>query len=494
LISKCFGFLREMVMANYYGTTYITDAYVMAFTILSVLFGGLIYAISAAYIPLFSKISEKKGEVEGDLYTSRIINILLVITILISIIGILFSKGIISILAGGFHGETAELASFYVKVLFSYIIFSSTASILDSYLQYKGIFLSQVISGYLVSISTIAAIIISAHYNYHYLAFGVVIGYALRYIVMNKIAKKNKYKYTLTIQYDQHVKEMIKLAVPTFIGSYMLYLNQFVDKTIASGLTEGSIAALNYAALLNSMIMGITITILTTIIYPKLTKANSLEQYDKFNSIINTGLNLVVLIALPCSLGAMVYSDPVIQLVYERGVFDSTATAMTSSAFFYYAAGLLFMSVNDLMIRVYYSIHDMKKPMVYSAISVIINIILNFVLVQYMAHSGLALATSIASLCSTVMLYLGLRYQYSYIRVFSSGKKLAKIAVAAIISVGISYIIYSQISLTLNSVTLTRFMQLLIPIAAAAISYLFLLTMLKVDEVKLLKKIIKRKS
>jgi len=214
----------------------------------------------------------------------------------------------------------------------------------------------------------------------------------------------------------------------------------------------------------------------------------------EFNSIINTGLNLVVLIALPCSLGAMVYSDPVIQLVYERGVFDSTATAMTSSAFFYYAAGLLFMSVNDLMIRVYYSIHDMKKPMVYSAISVIINIILNFVLVQYMAHSGLALATSIASLCSTVMLYLGLRYQYSYIRVFSSGKKLAKIAVAAIISVGISYIIYSQISLTLNSVTLTRFMQLLIPIAAAAISYLFLLTMLKVDEVKLLKKIIKRKS
>lgn len=494
LVSKCFGFLREMVMANYYGTTYVTDAYVMAFTILSVLFGGLIFAISTAYIPLFSKINERKGNTEGDLYTSGIINILLAITIIISIIGIIFSKEIISILASGFHGETADLASFYIKVLFSYIIFSSTASILDSYMQYKGIFLPQVISGYLVSICTIAAIVISARYNDHYLAFGVVLGYALRFIVMNRIAKKNNYRHTFTFQYDRHIKEMIVLAIPTFIGSYMLYLNQFVDKTIASGLKVGSISALNYASLLNNMIMGITITILTTMIYPKLTKANSLQQYDRFNSIISTGLNLVVLIALPCSLGAMIYNDQLIQLVYERGVFDSTATAMTSSAFFYYAAGLLFMSVNDLMIRVYYSIHDMKTPMVYSAIGVIINVILNLILVQYMAHSGLALATSIASLCSTVMLYYGLRHKYSHIKVFSSGKKLIKIAAAAIVSIGLSYAVYSQISLAFNSVMLTRFVQLLIPVAVAAMSYLLLLSIFKVDEVKLLRQIIKRNS
>ncbi len=491
LISKCFGFLREMVMANYYGTTYITDAYVMSFTILSVLFGGLIYAISTAYIPVFSKTNEKLGTKEGDLYTSRIITILLVIAILIAIIGILFSNGLISVLASGFDAETAELASFYVKVLFSYIVFSSTASILDSYLQYKGTFLPQIISGYLVSIGSIAAIIISARTDHHHLAYGIVVGYALRFIVMTGIAKRNSFRYTFSLKFNKQIKDMVYLAIPAFIGSYMLYVNQFVDKTIASGLKVGSISALNYASLLNNMIIGITITVLTTIIYPKLTKANSLEQYDRFNSIIGTGLNLVVLIALPCSLGAMVYCRQIIQLVYERGVFDETATVMTSSAFFYYSAGLIFMSLNDLMTRIYYSIHDMKTPMIYSAIGVIINVVLNFILVRYMAHSGLALATSIASLCSTIMLSQGMKRKYPNIKVFNSRKTLIKITAAAILSVGFSYMINTHITVMFENIFLTRFTQLLIPVVSAAVLYLLLLTAFKVDEVKLLRRIIK---
>ena len=112
----------------------------------------------------------------------------------------------------------------------------------------------------------------------------------------------------------------------------MQYINQFVDKTLASRLVEGSISALNYASLLNNVIIDITITILATIIYPKLTQANSLKQYDRFNELVYKGFNVVVIIS-PFSLGAMVYSNQVVQIIYERGAFDITATAMTSSAF-----------------------------------------------------------------------------------------------------------------------------------------------------------------
>jgi putative peptidoglycan lipid II flippase len=118
------------------------------------------------------------------------------VTVIISLFGIVFSDQIIAILASGFSGETARLASFFAKVLFSYVIFSSTAGILESYLQYKGIFLPQIICGYFVSICTIAAIIISALTSYYYLAFGMLAGYLLRFVVLTFIVRRSGFRYS----------------------------------------------------------------------------------------------------------------------------------------------------------------------------------------------------------------------------------------------------------------------------------------------------------
>lgn len=494
LVSKIFGFLREMVMANYFGTSYITDAYVMAITILTVLFGGIITAISTTYIPIYSKINESRGKADGDRFSSVILNLLLVISMLISIVGMVYSDQIISIFASGFYGETAELASFYVKILFSYVLFSSTASVLESYLQYKSVFLPQIMSGYSISLFTIVGIIISAYTSYYYLAYGLLLGYMVRFVVIMLIARKRDFKYSFSLKRDSDIKEILLLAIPTFIGSYLLYINQFIDKTLASGLKEGSISALNYAALLNNMIMSVTITVLSTIIYPKLAKANSLEQYDSFNKIISTGLNIIVMISLPCSLGSMIFSNQIVQIVYERGAFDSMATAMTSSAFFYYSAGLLFISINILLTKVYYSMHDMKTPMIFAGIGVIINVVFNLILVQYMAHSGLALATSISSLCSTLMLLYGLRFRYPHIKIFDSAGKLLKIMFASSLAVTGAYASYTQLAFNLGSIMLNQFVELLIAVVIAGIIYLILLTILRVDEVKLLKQMLSLKK
>lgn len=494
MVSKLFGFVREMVMANYFGASYITDAYTMSFTILTVLFGGIIASISTAYMPIFSRISENEGKEEGDRFTSKVINILLIIAIIISLFGIVFSDPIIGIFASGFSGETAKLASFFVKVLFSYIIFSSTAGILEAYLQYKGIFLPQILSGYFISLVTIVAIVISAHTSCYYLAFGMLGGYALKLVAILVISKRAGFRHSFTVTPDKVVREIMTLAFPTFIGTYMGTINQFIDKTLASRLVEGSIAALNYAGLLNGMIMGVTITVLSTIIYPKLTQANTQEKYERFNDIADTGLYLIIMIALPCSLGAMVYSSQVVQIVYERGVFDSAATAMTSSAFLFYSIGLVFTSVNDLLTRVYYSMHDMKNPMIFAGIGVIINVVLNLILVHPMKHNGLALATSIAAILCTVLLERGLHRKYKNIRLLKSKSKLLKIIIASIISVGSSYLVYSFVIIPLNDVIVPRILQLLLAVAVAVLAYLALLAAFKVEEIKLLGSLVKKSS
>ncbi len=492
LVSKFFGFVREMVMANFFGASYITDAYAMTFTILTVLFGGVITAISVAYMPVYSKINENTGKQAGDRFTSSVINLLLAVSAVISVLGIIFSDQIIAVLASGFSGETAELASFYVKVLFSYIIFSSTAGILESYLQYKAVFLPQIIGGYFVSICTIIAIIISAYTSYYYLAFGMLAGYAFRFFAIAVIARRKKIEYTPVLKFDTSVKEIIVMALPVFIGSYASAINQFVDKTLASRLVEGSISALNYAVLLNGLIIGMTFTILSTVIYPKLTQTISLKQYDRFNNILSSGLIIIIMIALPCSLGAMAYSGQIVQIVYERGAFDATATSMTSSAFFFYAAGLLFMSIIDLLTKAYYSMSEMKTPMIFSGISVVINITLSLLLVKPMAHSGLALATSIAAACNMFLLWRGIQKKYAQVRLLDSRVKLIKIVFASVTAVGGSYVIYTCAIMPISHIIVMRTAQLGLSVIAAGVLYLILLKILKIPELELLRSLFQR--
>lgn len=495
LASKTIGFVRELVMANFFGTSYVVDVYVMAYSITSVLFGGLIAAISTAYMPIFSRISEESGEEEGNRFTNQIINLLFIITIIIALTGLLFSDQVIKIFANNFDGERAALGSFYIKILFSYIIFSSTSMILEAYLQYKGTFLPQIISGYFVSISMIIGIIVSAYMNYYYLAFGTLIGYMLRGIAIARIAKKRGYKYRKDFKVGNNVKDIVRLSLPVFVGSYMTYINLFIDKSLASGLREGSIAALNYSSILNTMIIGITISILSTIIYPKLTQANSLEQYDRFNELVKSAINIILIIGIPCSLGAMLYSNQIVQIVYERGAFNTAATSMTGSAFMFYASGMLFMAINDFIIRVYYSMRDMKTPMIFGAISVIINIVLNLILVQTMQHNGLALATSVSAMCNMVLLCIGIKKKYFFIEMIESKNKVIKILIASVCSIGASYIIYILILEKLNEFFFMRMAQLGIAVIVAGIIYLCMLQFFKIEELKLIKQIfIRRKS
>lgn len=493
LISKFFGFLREMVMANFYGISYITDAYVLAVAIPGILFGGVFIAVGTAYMPVFSKIIEGKGTKEGSEFTSEILNLLLIVSAFAAIMGIVFSDQIVNIFASNnFPAKTAELTSFFVKVTFSYTFFTSTAAVLESYLQYKGVFLSQIVVGYVLNLCLIVVFVISAFTSHYYLVFGYLLGYALRLIILMVIAKKRDFHYTPTLKIDESVKKIAIIAIPVFISSSIQQINVFVDKSLASGLPVGSVAALNYGVVLLSLITGLTITILSTILYPKLNQANSLQDYDRFSEIVGTGLTLVTMLALPFTLGILVYSEQLVQIVYERGTFDAVATAFTASAFFYYGIGLLFLSLNDLLMRAYYSMHDTKLPMIFAGISVIINVTLNLVLVKHMAHNGLALATSIAYMANTVMLLIGMKMKYPHIQVFRSKCKLLKVAIASVVAVGTSYLVYTFVIMPMAHILYMKVLQLGLAVAVAGIVYIVLLIVLKVDEIKLVKGIVRR--
>lgn len=492
--SKLFGFVREMVMANFFGASYITDAYVMAIAVPSIIFGGLLSAVSVAFIPIYSNTIEQEGDDAANSFTSGVLNVLAAAALIAGILGLIFSDQVVYVFASGFEGETATLTSYFLRVTFFYLIFSATADILEAFLRYKGVFIPQVAFGFIQNIILIGVIVFSAYTSYYYLVFGYLLVYFIRLCIMTSIAKKRDFRYYPNVQIDKTVKHIISLSLPVFIGNSANQISSFVDKTLASGLPEGSVSALNYGNLLVAMISGLTISIMTTIIYPKLAQANATNDSKRLTNIVETGISLIVIVAAPCTLGAMIYSNQVVQIVYERGAFDPLATSMTGTAFLYYVIGLTFYSMVILFNQVYYSKHNMKSPVIFGIISVIIDIIMNLILVKPMAHGGLALSTSIGAICGTIFLYTNLKKQYQEIREIIIFRKLIKILVSSAISVGASFLTYQFIILPLNGIFVARTVQLLLAVGVAGLIYLLLLYLLKIEELNLLTGLIKRKT
>ncbi len=489
LCSKLFGFVREMIMAAYFGTSYVVDAYVMAQSIPNMLFAGIFGAVATAYMPLLSEKIEQGSQEDGNSFTSRVINILLVLSAISAVIGLTFSDQLTALMANGFTGETAALTSSYLKITFAYVMFSSTAGILEAYLQYKGTFIPQVVIGYTQNIIMIVTIIISAYTNYHFLAFGLLIAYIVKLILMYCLSRKREFRYSLRRgNYSETFKSIMPLAIPVFIGYCGTQINMFVDKYLASGLVEGSVSALNYGNILNGIIMTLSTSVLSTIIYPKLNQSNASGNRDSVISISKAGVNLTILIALPFAFGAIVYSGEIVQIIFERGAFDATATSLTQGAYKYYSVGMMFMALNTLLSGIYFSVKDTRRPMYFSMAGVVANIVINLLLIGPMKHEGLALATSCAAIVNTLLLSLGLR-KFHEINVIPSLAKFVKLVLTTGISVGGSLLCYKGL---VAAIWMPRMVYLGIAVVIAVLLYLVLLKIFKVEELALLTSIIKR--
>ncbi|NMA93204.1 MAG: murein biosynthesis integral membrane protein MurJ [Clostridiales bacterium] len=482
--TKLLAFVRELVLANFFGAGTVTDAYVMAQSIPNILLAGLISAAAISYMPIFSRITESEGLREGNLFTSRLLNAMLIISVAAAVLGAIFARHLVSVFARGYDEPTAALTAWYLRPAFAMAIFNVLVYIFEAFLQYKEIFFPQIIFGYLQNISVIAFVVIAAKTDYHLLILGTLVGWVARGLGCLWTARRRGYRYSADFKFDAAVKEAVTLALPIFIGGSVNQINTFVDRALASDLRSGSVSALNYGnTIINSIVM-LTVSILVIIVYPKLNKAFAAGDRERVGELAERGINILALISIPFSMGAMLYARPVIQLIYEHGAFDAAATDLTSSAFFYYAIGLSFITFNQLITKVFYSMHDTKTAVGCSVVAVAVNIVLNLILVRYMQHSGLALATSIAQALNAALLWYSFRRKHPDIELLSSKRKLLQVFIFSAISVGISYLCFRLLN---DTIICSQMPSMLAALALAVLLYLLLLKIAKFSELSLIK-------
>jgi putative peptidoglycan lipid II flippase len=409
-VSKLLGFFREILLGSKYGTTYITDAYLISITIPTILFTSVATAIVTAYIPVYAQVRLEKGEVESIRLTNKILNVITGAFVVLCAFGIIFTKPVVSIIAIGFTNEALDLAIRLTRIIFPMIVFIGISQIFTGFLQLNNEFTIPALINVPYNIIIIFMLIFNDYFGVYGLIYGTLIGAAFQVIMQYPFARRNKYKYSILFDFkDSYVRKVGSLSIPILVGTTVQQINAFVDRMLASGLAEGSISALNFANKLNTFVYGIFSIPISIVIFPILSKLSSENNKEKVKDIFVSCINIITLLILPITVGAVVLRIPIVSVLFERGEFDNRATMLTSSALLFYSLGMVFYGYREILCRMFYSLHDTKTPMVNGVIALISNIILNLILVRYMQHSGLAFATSITAIITTILLFRHLR-------------------------------------------------------------------------------------
>ena len=489
ITSKLIGFAREVVLSYFYGASHISDAYLISLTIPSVIFGFIGVGISTGYIPMYTNIVNEKGVKAGNRYTNNLINILMVLCTVIVVIGLFFTKPIVKLFASGFAGETLELAVQFTKIGLIGMYFTGMLAIFNAFLQIKGNYITPALAGFPMNFVVILSIFISAKREPWVLAVGSLLSLIAQFLLVIPFVRKKGYRYQFIINIkDRYIIDMGHIALPVILGTSVDRINVLVDRTLASGIAVGGITALNYANRINGFVQGIVVASISTVMYPMISKMAAEENISGLKRSVSEAINLINLLVIPATVGAMLFAEPIVNLLFGRGAFDLEALTMTSSAFFFYSIGMLGFGLRQIMSRAFYSLQDTKTPVINSSIAVVINIILNLILSRFLGIGGLALATSISALICTSLLFISFRKKmgaFGLKDILVSGVKI----IGASVVMGIVAKLVNQLLLKYISANLS----LLISIVIGAGAYFILILFMRIREVDNMVDAVKRR-
>ncbi|KKY01106.1 integral membrane protein MviN [Paraclostridium benzoelyticum] len=495
MLSKVLGFGRELVLGYFYGTSAYSDVYIVSMNIPLVVFSSIGVALVTTFIPLYQEALNSKGEERALRFSNNVMSIVVILSILLGILGYIFAEPLVKLFAVHYTGEKLVLAVKFVRIMIGGVVFIGLSNLMTSYLQIKGDFTIPGMIGFPNNIIIITSIILSAVTgNIYILAIGTLIGMLSQFLFQVPFAIKKGYKFKPTIDFkDEYLRKMLILVLPVLIGVAVNQVNAMVDRSLASGLGDGVITALNNANRLNGFVMGLFITTLGAVIYPTLSKLSSENNKEKFAESVANSVNCINLLVIPASIGAIVLATPVVRILFERGAFDERSTGLTATALVFYSIGMVGFGLRDILDKVFYSLKDTRVPMINGIITVLLNIVLNIILVKVMGHGGLALATSLSAIICIILLFISLKKKIGYYGQDKIRSTFIKTLIASIVMGVVTYFTYKFLFGILGLGFIQEAISLGVSIVVGAVIYLGLIIVFKVEEINMAIDMIKQK-
>ncbi len=499
-LSRVLGFIRDILIARYLGSTVIADAFFVAFRIPNffrrVLAEG---AYSAALIPVFSGVVlNPKDEREASDFVENTTSMLLIATVVLTILFFFGMPYIIQVLAPGFtdNKEAYELAVYFGKIIFPYIIFISLAAHFASINNVHERFAAGAFAPAILNISFILSLFFLTPFVTtagHALSYGVLIGGVLQFLYLYR-SVLNFYRPRIRIPVlNEKLKKFFTLFLPGVVGSGVIQLNIVIGTIIASFLPVGAISHIYYADRLNQLPLAIFGIALGIVLLPSLSKAIKQSDQKTTNNIQNRSIEFSLLISLPSAIGLFILAEPIIYILFERGAFVQEDTFYTAKVLSYFALGLPAYIIIKVLVSCFFAREDTKTPLYISIVSVISNVVLSLLLIGSMREMGIAVATAISAWVNALLLYLFLairnHMKFDDLLVKNSIKILLS---SFLLFIGI-YLLNGQFfpNITDNSVLLNLTL-LLLMIFLAIIIYFGLVIVLRVLSVNQLREYLKK--
>jgi len=415
-LSRILGLVRDILIANFFGSGMSADAFFVAFRIPNLL--RRLFAegsFSVSFIPVFTEYLQNKSKKEAFLLARVVLTFLVFTVTVITILGIIFSPLIVRVIAPGFGGmgEKYALTVLLTRIMFPYIFLVSMLALFMGILNSLKHFAAPAIAPIFLNLSMITALLFITPYMRAPtigLALGVIVGGVIQMALQIPFLMSKGLSFAPKWNLGHPaLKKIGILMLPTIFGSAIYQINQLVGTLLASLLREGSISYLYYADRLVQFPLGVFAIAISTAVLPSLSREAANGDIIRLKQTLSHALRLTMFITIPAMVGLIVLRQPIIRLLFERGAFDSFTTIMTAQALLYYSLGLWAFAGLRVFVSAFYSLQDTKTPVKVAVVAMIINIVFSLALMGPLKHGGLALALSLASALQLFMLIFLLR-------------------------------------------------------------------------------------
>ncbi|MFX0548018.1 murein biosynthesis integral membrane protein MurJ [Hathewaya histolytica] len=409
ILSKGFGLLRDVFTAAKFGAGRELDIFFAASNIPMILFMAIGTAISTTFIPLYND-KKYEGQEKALEFTNNVLNVFIIVTAIISIICMIFSKPISIFLNPGFKGDKLIETALLTKILLPTLILNSIIYVFNAFLQSQESFTVPSMISLPLNITIILYLLLFGK-KYGILGLTIITFIATMMQIIPQIysIRKRGYKYKFYVNLkDKLLIKMGIMILPVLLGTSVQQINSFVERGFAGNYSSGSLSALNYAYRVFIIFVDIFAVAISTVIYPIMSRQisdNNLEGMK--NTLMKYLINLIILI-LPISIIVMIQSRSIIFILFERGAFTKESTMITSGVLFFYVIGILAYGIRDFLCKAFYTIKDTKTPMINSGFAMFINIILIIVLQKLIGLNGIALANAISTYIACFLLFISL--------------------------------------------------------------------------------------
>ena len=416
--SRVLGLARDQVLAYLFGAGNTMDAFNVAFRIPNLMRDLFAEgAMSAAFIPTFTKRLTLKGKESAWRLGNQLINALIIITGLLVILGMIFTVPLVELLAGNYSSVPGklDLTVTLTRIMLPFLTLVAIAAALMGMLNSLHHFFTPALSPAMFNLGVILGALFFVPIAPLFgikpiiaIAIGAMIGGIGQIIVQIPVLYREGYRYRLLLSpIDSGLREILLLMGPGTVAGAAVQINLLVNTILATGEGTGAVSWLNYAFRIMYLPIGLFGVSIATATLPTVSRFAAQNDLEKIRSTISSALRMMLMLGIPACFGLIALAEPIVQLIFERGSFTSTDTSATATALIFYAPGLIGYSAVRIIVPCFYALKNSFLPTGVSIVSVMLNIALNLMLVRLLGYRGLALGTSIAALFNAaILLYL----------------------------------------------------------------------------------------